>query len=104
MQVPLTVPPPCAQCPNYKVKEFFNWLHIIWKEAWDLGPVVSANEQTYSMQGKSQYKTCCWKYKRIGDGLQTDAITNDGYTFDFYFRNEPVDNKWIKKGLLPMHA
>mmetsp|Transcript_14413 Transcript_14413/g.30257 ORF Transcript_14413/g.30257 Transcript_14413/m.30257 type:complete len:556 (-) Transcript_14413:739-2406(-) len=103
-QDPITSPPPRAECPNYKVHEFFNWLRYIWKKAWDLGPIVSADEQTCTMHGKSQYKTRCGKYKRIGDGIQTDAIADDGYTWDFYFRNEPVNSKWIKKGLSPMHA
>ncbi len=37
-QNPLTIPPPWAKCPNFKVNEFFNWLRHIWKCAWDLGP------------------------------------------------------------------
>merc|ERR1739845_296481 len=49
-------------------------------------------------------KTRCGKYKRIGDGLQADCLADDGYTFDFYFRNEPVDDHWIEKGLSPLHA
>ncbi len=65
---------------------------------------MSADEQTCSMQGKSQYKTCCGKYKKIGDEIQTNAIADDGYTFDFYFWNKPVPEKWISLGLLPMHA
>jgi len=104
IQDPLTISPPRAECPNYKVNEFFNWLRYIWKHAWDLGPTVSADEQTCSMQGQSIYKTRCGKFKRIGDGIQTDAIADDGYTFDFYFRNEPVAKKWISAGLSPMHA
>ncbi len=54
---------------------------------------MSADEQTCSMQGKSQYKTRCGKYKRIGDGIQTDEIADNGYTFDFYFQNELVAKK-----------
>ena len=64
----------------------------------------SVDEQTCSMQGQSQYKTRCGKYKRIGDGIQTDCIADDGYTQQFYFRNEPVDQKWTAMGLSPMHA
>ncbi len=56
------------------------------------------------MQGTSQYKTCCGKYKQIGDDIQTDTIADDRYTWDFYFRNELVNKKWINKGLSPMHA
>ncbi len=97
-QNPLTISPPQTECPNYKVNEFFNWLHHIWKCAWDLGPTLSTNKQ-----GKSQYKTQCGKFKRIVDGIQADAIADDGYTWDFYFCNEPVPSKWLKKGLSPIH-
>ena len=69
-----------------------------------LGKNFSVDEQTCSMQGQSQYKTRCGKYKRIGDGIQTDCIADDGYTQQFYFRNEPVDQKWTAMGLSPMHA
>ena len=56
------------------------------------------------MQGNSAYKNCCGKYKRIGDGIQADCIADDGFTRDFYFRNEPIDQKWIHMGMSPMHA
>jgi len=56
------------------------------------------------MQGKSRFKTRCGKFKRVGDGLQADCLADDGYTFDFYFRNEPVDEHWRKMGLSPLHC
>ncbi len=69
-QDPLLTPPPKDQCPNFKVDEFFRWLRHIWKEAWLLGEDFSMDEQTTKMQGKSKYKTCCGKFKRLGDGIQ----------------------------------
>ena len=62
------------------------------------------DKRTCKIQGNSQYKTRCGKYKRIGDGIQTDCIEDDGFTCDFYFRNEPVDEKWIHMGMSLMHA
>ena len=56
------------------------------------------------MRGKARYKTRYSKYKRIGDGLQADCLADDGYTFDFYFRNEPVDEHWKDLGLSPLHC
>lgn len=50
------------------------------------------------MQDKSEFKCRCGKFERLGDGLQTDAIADDGYTYDFYFRNEPVPKKWLDAG------
>ena len=39
-----------------------------------------------------------------GDGFQCNALCSDGYTFAFYFRNEPPPAEYIKKGLSPLHA
>jgi hypothetical protein len=103
-QDPLTTPPPKDQCPNFKVDEFFRWLRYIWKEAWILGADFSVDEQTTKMQGKSEYKTRCGKFKRLGDGIQADCLADDGYTWDFYFRNEPVDKALLAEGFCPMHC
>ena len=103
-QNPMTIPPAKKTCPNFKVDEFFRWLRHIWKKAWVLGRGCSVDEQTCKMQGKSEYKTRCGKFKRLGDGLQCDCIADDGFTYDFYFRNEPVPQKWLDKGFCPMHA
>ena len=104
VQDPTTNPPPRKSCPNYKCDSAFKWSRHIWKAAWIVSKTFAADEQTCPMRGKSIYKTRCGKFKRIGDGLQADCLADDGYTFDFYFRNEPVDEHWIKKGLSPLHA
>eukprot|EP00956_Cyclotella_meneghiniana_P025071 scaffold51490_cov40-Cyclotella_meneghiniana.AAC.2 len=103
-QDPLKIPPPKESCPNVKVDEFFRWMRFIFKEAWVLAQECSVDEQTCRMQGKSEYKTRCGKFKRIGDGIQADCIADDGYTYDFYFRNEPVRKKWTDMGMCPMHG
>ena len=95
LQDPMMMPPKKLQFPKYKVDEFFRWNRHIWKEKWTLNRKFSIDEQTCNMQGKSEYKTRCGKFKRIGDGIQTDYMADDGYTYDFYFRNEPVDKKWL---------
>ncbi len=104
VQDPMKASPPCKLCPNYKCNEFFNSLCYIWKESWDLGPSLSADEQTFSMKGKSQYKTHCSKFKHIGDRIQTNAIADNGYTWDFYSQNKPIYKKWMGKELSLMHA
>jgi hypothetical protein len=79
-------PLPKDKCPNFKVDEFFCRRCYIWKEAWCLGKEFSVDEQTCKMQGQSdEYKMRCGNYNRLGDGIQTDCIADDGYTFDFYF-------------------
>ena len=44
-------------------------------------------EQTCKIQGKSEHKNRCRKFKRILDGIQTDCIADDGLTYDFYFNS-----------------
>ena len=56
------------------------------------------------MQRKSKYKNRYGEFKRIGDGIQTDCMVDDGYKYDFYFRNKPVDQKWLDMGMCAMHA
>ena len=75
-QDPLMVSPAKGKCPNFKADEFFRWLRHIWKEAWILAEGFSLDEQTCMMQGKSEYKTCCGKFERLGDGLQGDCIAD----------------------------
>ena len=104
VQDPHTTPPKRADCPNYKCDSLFAWARHIWKKAWIPGKNISADEQTCPMQGKCLYKSRCGKFKRVGDGLQADCLADDGYTFDFYFRNEPVDEQWVQMGLAPLHC
>jgi hypothetical protein len=94
-QDPLMVPPAKDKCPNFKVDEF-RWLRHIWKEAWILAQGFSLDEQTCIMQGESEYKTRCGKFKRIGDGLQGDCIADNGYTWDFYFHNDATQSSSCK--------
>ncbi len=77
MQDPLTVGPPQEQFLNNKVNKFSNGLRYIRKVAWDLGSTVSANDQICLIQGKSQYKVSCGKFKQIGNCIQMDAIADD---------------------------
>ncbi len=62
------------------------------------------DEKSCKMQGKSEYKTRCGKFKRLGDGIQGDYIANDSYTWDFSFQNEPIDPELLVKGYFPMHC
>ncbi len=64
----------------------------------------SIDAQSCKMQGKSKYKTRCGKFKRLGDAIQMDAIANNGYTWDFYFHNEPINQELLAMGLCPMHC
>ena len=41
-------------------------------------------------------------YKKEGDGFQCDALCSDGYTFSFYFHNQPAPKCSIDKGMYPL--
>ncbi len=77
-QDPLMNPPPKTQCPNFKIDELIQWLRYIWKEVWELGKAFSVDKQLCQMQGNLEYKTCCGKFKRLGDGIQGNCIANNG--------------------------
>ena len=64
---------------------------------------LSIDEQTISFQGRHANKLRI-SYKAKGDGFQADAICDRGFTYAFYFRNEPPPKKYIKQGLSPLHA
>lgn len=68
-----------------RMKTSAEWLHHIWKEAWKLDRPCAFDEQAISIQGKSEHKTQCGKCKQIGDGIQADVISGDGYIWDVYF-------------------
>ena len=43
-------------------------------------------------------------YKKEGDGFQADCICDSGYTFTFYFRNQPAPKAYIDMGFSPLHS
>jgi hypothetical protein len=64
----------------------------------------SIDKQSCMMQGVSEYKTCCGKFKRLGDGIQGNCIANSDYTWDVYFPNEPINQELLAQGDSPMHC
>ncbi len=46
----------------------------------------------------------CGKFKQLGDGLQGDCIADNGYRWDFYFKNELVNAELLAQGYCPMHC
>ena len=103
-QDPLSEPPPKKECPNYKCHELMDWARFMWRQGWILNPDFSIDEQVSMVTGKSEYKSRTGLFKRIGDGLPADTLADDGYTWYFYFRNEPVEEKWLDMGLSPLHC
>ncbi len=100
----LITPHQRTQCPNIKINELFRWLHYIWKEAWELAKDYLIDKQSCKMQGKPEYKTRYGNFKRLGDGIQGDCMAINGYTWDFYFQNEPINQELLAQGYCPMYC
>ena len=43
-------------------------------------------------------------YKAEGDGFQCDALCEKGFTWTFYFHNQPAPVDWVQKGYSPLHS
>ena len=102
-QDPKIAIPPRKTHPNFKVDEYFRHLQLIFRYAWMPARDISGDEQTMGFKGKHADKLRI-TYKKEGDGFQCDCICDEGYTFTFYFRNQPAPKKWLDKGFSPLHA
>ena len=103
VQDPLKVQLDHKVCPMYKVDPLLVHTQVISMWAWRLGRDISGDEQMLGFQGRHADKLCI-TYKAEGDGFQCDAICYTGYTWTFYFKNQPAPRKWLCVGYLPLHS
>jgi hypothetical protein len=103
MQDPRYAEPSRKLRPNHKIDLLLNHMNKVSQSAWLLGSVVSVDEQTIGFQGHHKDKLRI-TYKAEGDGFQCDAMCQDGFTFAFYFRNQPAPKKWLDQKLSPLHS
>jgi hypothetical protein len=103
IQDPRKIIPPRTTHPNFKIDPFLRWIQVVSMEAFDLGRLISIDEQTIGFKGHHADKMRI-SYKKEGDGFQCDAICCDGYTYSFFMRNMPAPKKYLDKGLSPLHA
>ena len=103
IQDPRKLAPDRKKAPNFKVEPLLEHMLAVSKEAWILGPDASVDEQTIGFQGNHIDKLRI-TYKNEGDGFQCDVQCQDGFTFSFYFRNQPAPRKYLAEGLSPLHA
>ena len=91
------------QAPNHKVDHIFSHLIQVSTEVFDPGSNISSYNQYTSFQGHHANKQCI-KFKHTGDVFLIDAVLGDGYTINFYMRNEPPPKKLIEKGYSTTHS
>lgn len=90
--------------PNWKVEPILKQALKSCKEGIVPGRDVAIDEQTNGYQGKHEDKRRIDE-KREGDGFQSDSVNVEGgYTYAFYFRNQPPPPKYIDIGACPLHA
>eukprot|EP00957_Ditylum_brightwellii_P054179 4103445-Ditylum_brightwellii.AAC.1 len=71
-------------------------------KAWILRKKFSVEEKIIDFQGNHINKLGI-TYKAEGDRFQCDLLYQSGYTYTFYFRNQPTP-KYLEMGLSPLHA
>ena len=103
IQDPQKIVPARTTHPNFKIDPFLRWIQVVSMAAFDLGRLISIDEQTIGFKGHHADKLRI-SYKKEGDGFQCDAICCDGYTYSFFMRNMPAPKTYLDKGLSPLHA
>ena len=99
-----TIPtPPTTSHPNWKVDPLLKHMMRVSKGCILIGRSISIDEMVVSFQGKHGDKQRI-TYKKAGDGFLVDALCSDGYTYTWYFRNQPAPKSWLDKGLSPLHS
>jgi len=102
-QNPAIETPSRSRYPNWKMRPFLKWMNFICRLAWLLEIDYSIDEMTIGFQGMHTDKLQII-YKKEGNGFQADALCQDGYCYQFYFRNDPAPTKYAKEGASPLQA
>ena len=89
--------------PNWKVQPLLKHAIMVSKAAIVLGKGLAVDEETIGYKGRHP-DILRITYKKEGGGFQCDTLCSDGYTFTFYFRNQPAPKCFIDKGMFPLHA
>ena len=76
---------------------------IVSKDVICFGSSLSIDEETMGCKGRHP-DTLLINYKKEGDGFQCDALGSDGYTYTFFFHNQPSPQSYLDQDLCPLHA
>ena len=86
---PIYPTPPTDTHPNWKIDPLLKHMLRVSKECIFIGKGIAIDEQDIGFQGKHKDKQQV-TFKKVGDGFLLDALCSDGYTYSFYFRNQPA--------------
>jgi hypothetical protein len=102
-QNPVLEVPSTKTHPNHKVDPFLLWMQIVSTDPWDFGEHGSCDEQCIGFTGNHTDKQRI-NCKKEGDGFLADSICKEGYTYSFFFRNQPAPAYYLNKGYSPTHS
>ena len=89
--------------PNWKIKVLLRHDIIVSKDTIFLGSSSSIDEETMGCKGRHPHILRI-NYKKEGDGFQCDALGSDGYTYTFFFHNQPAPQSYLDQDLCPLRA
>ena len=89
--------------PNWKMQVLLRHAIIVIKDKIFIGGSLSCDEETMGCKGRHP-DILNINYKKEGDGFQCDALVSDGYTYTFFFCNQPAPQTYIDQYLCPLHA
>ena len=89
--------------PNWKVRATIKWINKISPEAWSCSYQIAVDEMTMRFKGHHCDKLRI-TFKAEGDEFMADALCDDGYFYQIYFRNDPAPKKYLDMGLSPLLA
>jgi hypothetical protein len=94
-----------AQRPiqTIRLSPFFSGCKTVSIDAWDFGEFGSCDEQCIGFTGNHKDKQLI-NYKKEGDGFLADSICEEGYTYSFFFRNQPAPAHYLNQGFSPTHS
>jgi hypothetical protein len=81
----------------------FHGCKTVFHAAWNFGKFASCHEQDIGFTGQHEDK------QRInnndeGDDFLDDSVAESGYTYYFFFHNQPAPRNYIQQGYSPTHA
>ena len=98
IQDPAISTPSRKKYPNWKVRPLVQWMSYLFPLIWLLGACFPIADMKIGFQGMHTYKKMI-TYKAEGGGFQVDALCEDGFCFQSYFRNDPENVESTKTGI-----
>ena len=75
------------------MRPLIQWMKCLFPLIWLLGACFVIDDMKIGFQGM----------QAEGGGFQVDALCENGFWFQFYFRNDPANVEYTKTGILPLH-